>query len=246
MAAKTNSLLIHCHLISEDGSLRQNTALVDGSIGQDLLQLGFQSCPVVHHSLGISLLHLGHQFQNGLATAAQVIFQRHALRAAHGIVALDGFGHHAHQIGLQLILIGFGPLHAEHLRQPGHSRNADVIGHAVVGDHLPHSGQISFQHGAVQGDLDFLISLGTDGDKHIHLATGNSSLHRLLHGFLRKGQASGQLHAAIQIAIVDGAKLHCKLTAIDRFHSPAITGHAFNQLHYPLFSRLRDPPDNRR
>ena len=74
-----------------------------------------------------------------------------------------------------------------------------------------------------------------DGNKHIHLAPGNSALHCLLDSFLRKGKAAGQLDGAVQIAVVDGAQLHSELTAVYRFYSPAIAGHTLYHVYYPLF-----------
>ena len=65
--------------------------------------------------------------------------------------------------------------------------------------------------------------------------------------FFRKGQAPGQLDAAVQIPVVDGAQLHGKLSSVYRFHGPAVAGHAFNHDYGPLFSYSESghPPHRR-
>ena len=197
MAAQADRLLVHGDLVREDGGLGQDAALVDGLVLQDLPHLLLQALAVIGDSLGVQLLHLGHQLQDGGGAAAQVVLQGQALRHAHGVVSLQGQLHHTQQIRLQLILVSLGLIHHEHIAHAGQGADADVVLDAVLGHHLPHGGEVALENGLVQCHLHIRLSLGADGDVDIHLAPGDGGLDRGLDGLLGEGEAPGQLDGAV-------------------------------------------------
>ena len=241
MTSQADRLLIHGDLVRKNGSFRQNPAFVDGGVGQNLFQLVFQAGAVVDHRLAAAGFHLGNQFQNGLAPAAQVVLQGLALGGAHGIIACQCLIHNAHKIAQQLLFIHIRLFHREHVRHPGKQGHADIVAHAIVRGHLAHGTQVPFHHGGVQGDLHILGSFRTHGDEHIHLAPGNRALHCLLDGVLRKGQRPGQLYGAVQVTVVYGAQLYGKLPTVYGFHRPAVAGHTLNHDCLPLFWQSPEP-----
>ena len=235
MASQADGLLVHRHLVGENGRLRQDPAFIDGRVRQNFLQLVFQAGAVIDDRLAASGLHLGNQLQNGLTTAAQVVFQSLALGSAHSVVLGKSLIDHAHQVRLESLLVHLRLFHGEHIRHPGKDADADIVPNAVGIHHLAHGGQIPLHHRGVQSDLYVLGTLGAQGDEHIHLAPGNGGLHRLLYRVLREGQDSRQLHRAVQVSVIDGAQLHGVLPAVDGFHCPAVAGHALNHGYLPLF-----------
>ena len=238
MAAQADGFLVHGNLVGKNGSLRQNPAFVDGSIGQHLFHFVLQPGAVVNDRLAASGLHLGDQAQDGRPTAPQIRLQRLPFRGAHIVEALQSLIDHAEHIRQQLLLVHLGLVHGEHVGHTGQHGHADVVPDAVGLRHLLHGGEIPLHHSLVQGDLHVGSALGTDGQEHVHLAPGNGVFYRLLHRILAKGQAAGQLDGAVQITVVDGAQLHRKFPAVHGFHGAAIAGHTLNQDHYPLFSFL--------
>mgnify|MGYP002508084382 CR=1 FL=1 len=70
--AQAHRLLVHRHLVGEDGRLGENPALIDGRALEHLIHPYQQLLPVLRHRLGGTLLHPGRQGLDGPQPAQDV------------------------------------------------------------------------------------------------------------------------------------------------------------------------------
>ena len=237
MTAQAHGLLVHGHLIGEDGRLGEDAGLVDGRALEHLPHPGEQLLPVLRHRLGRAGLHQLGEGLDGVQPAADILGQLPALGLPHGAVGVQGLLQDLAQVGghrLQVLL----PLgDCQHVGQAGQIRDiAELLNHAVPAQlpEMPQSVDIALGQGFVHRHHRLLRPQGGHGDKHIHLSPAYPLLHQALHRLLSEDVGPGQLHRAVQIAVVHAADLHCDVPPVQGHSGSPVAGHALNQMIFSL------------
>ena len=139
------------------------------------------------------------------------------------------------EVGNDSLLVLLLLFHDEHVRKARQRRRSDVVAHLVVPCDGTHRFKIALKHRPVEGNADILICGDVDRHEQIDLAAADVLLNALLQRVLCIGKSAGQTHAAIEKAVVDGAKLHGDFAAVQSLHRAAVAGHALNQNDPLLF-----------
>ena len=237
MASQADGLLVDSDLVGVDGGLLQNAALIDRGRLQNLLHLLGQSPAVFRQRHGAALLYALDQTQNGLASGPEIGLQRCTLHGTHRAVFPDRLVHHGQNVRRDLLLVLFLLFHDEHIGHPRQRRHGDVVRHAVVLRDRVQRREIALEHRAVERNFHLRVRRNIDRDEHVNLAARNFFLHSSLDRVLSKAEHARQLHAAIQIPVVDGSDLDRDLPAADRLRRTAVTGHTLDQNTFLRISR---------
>ncbi len=229
MAPQADGLFVHSDLVSVDGGLLQNAALIDRGRLQNLLHLVGQSPAVFRQRHGAALLHALDQCEDRLAPGPEIGLQCRALHSAHRAVFSDRLVHHRQDVRRDLLLILFLLFHDEHIRHPRQRRHRDVVRHTIVLCDRVQCREIPLEHRAVERNFHLRVRGDVDRDEHIDLAARDLLLHAGFDRVLGEAEHARQLHAAIQIPVVDRPDLDRDLPAADRLRRTAVAGHTLDQ-----------------
>ena len=119
--------------------------------------------------------------------------------------------------------------HSEDLGKTAERVNGDVVRHLVVCCDLSHGCKVALEHRAIERDGDVSSLREGNCDKHVHLAAGHSLFHKLLDVVFGKGVKPGQLHRAVEIAVVHRPDLDGDLLVFKGGNGPSVACHAFYQ-----------------
>ena len=236
MAAQTHRLLVHRHLVGEDGRLGENAGGVQLGVLQHFLHPGLQLGAVLGHGLGGALLHLAHQLLDAIGPGEYVGLQPRPLPGAHLVEVGKGTVQYSTDVLGPLLHVLLRLFRQQHVGEPGQEGHGDVLGQAVTPGQLFQGGVVAVGQGLVHRHLDLLSFCGVQGDEHVHLSPGNGVLYPAFDGLLREEVQPGHADVAVQIAVVDGAQLHGDGTAVEGILGPSITGHTFDHGGHFLMS----------
>ena len=241
MAAQADRFFVHGDLVGVDGGLLQNAALVDIRRAEYLLHFFGQPGAVLRKRHGAARLDLFHKRQNGLRAAAKVGLHGRALLFAHGVEFGKRLLDDGQDILRQLLLVLLLLLDHKDVRHTGQGSDGNVVSDAVIGGDGLERGQIPFQNGLIECNLDAHILGDINGDEHIQLAAVHVRLDERLDCILRKAIDARELDVQIQIAVVDCPQLDGDLTSVDDFFRAAIAGHTSNHVVSSIFLRAVRP-----
>ena len=237
MAAQADGLLIHGDLVGVDGGLLQDAAFVDIRLAEDLLHLLRQPRAVLCERDGASGLDLFDEGQNGLRAAAEVCLHGRALFFAHGVELRQRLFDDGQDIVRQLLLVLLLLLHDEDVGHAGQGGDGNIIAHAVIGGDGLECGEIPFEHGLIERDLQAGVGRHVNGNEQIQLAAVHVCLDEGLDRVLGKAVDARELDVQIQIAVVDRPHLDGDLPAVDGFFRAAVAGHTSDHVAFlPFYS----------
>jgi len=125
---------------------------------------------------------------------------------------------------------------AKRLRDNPDALDLRTINAVIGGDGLE-CGEIPFEHGLIERDLQAGVGRHVDGDEQIQLAAVHVCLDEGLDRVLSKAVDARELDVQIQIAVVDRPHLDGDLPAVDGFFRAAVAGHTSDHVAFlPFYS----------
>ena len=241
MAAQADRFFVYGNFVSIDGGFLQNTALVDIRRAEHLLHFFGQPGAILRKCDGAARFNLFDKRQHCFRAAAKVGLHGRALFFAHGVEFGKRLLDDGQDIVCQLLLVLFLFLNHKDVRHAGQGSDGNVVSDAVIGGDGLERGQIPFQNGLIECNLDARILGDINGDEHIQLPAVHVRLDERLDRVLRKAVDTRELDVQIQIAVVDCPQLDGDLTSVDDFFRAAIAGHTSNHVVSSIFLRAVRP-----
>ena len=152
MAAQTNGLLVHGGLVAEDGSLGQDTGIVDVPVLQNDLELFVQAVGVSLHPARAQGLHLTHALFKEAQAAFDVGLHLGTLRRAHLHELFQCLCGDGGDVLPQLFLVHIRVAGGEDVREAGDQAGGGVVLDAQLLGQIPQGLLVAAGQLLVHGD----------------------------------------------------------------------------------------------